>query len=76
MEIDHNAFPVIIRNAREQMCKAFKADEDFRQTYVANIAMLLHDRYDIIDWEKRNKAAEDIMDLIFCSQGGGEEHDS
>ena len=76
MTIDHDVFPVIIRNAREQMCKAFKTDEDFRRSYVDNIAMLLHDRYGIIDYEKRNKAANDIMELIFCSQGGGEEHDS
>ena len=58
---------VLIKNARRVMCEAFKHDEDFRQTYVDNIAMLLHDRYGIINWEERNNAAEDIMNLIFCS---------
>ena len=59
--------PRIIRNARTQLCKAFEDDEEFRQTYVANIAMLLHDKYGIVNWEQRNNAAEDILNLIFCS---------
>jgi hypothetical protein len=60
---------VIIENAREQMCRAFKEDEEFRQTYVANVAMLLFDKYGIINYEERNNAAEDIINLIFCSGG-------
>lgn len=58
---------VLIKHARKVMCEAFEHDEDFRRAYVDNIAMLLHDRYDIINYEKRNNAAEDIMKLIFCS---------
>lgn len=57
---------VIIENARRIMCREFEDDEDFRQTYIANIAMLLHDKYGIVNWEQRNQAAEDIMKLIFC----------
>lgn len=58
---------VIIENARRIMCREFEEDEDFRQTYIANIAMLLHDKYGIINYEERNNAAEDIFRLIFCS---------
>jgi hypothetical protein len=58
---------VLIENARRKMCEAFKEDEDFRRGYVDNIAMLLHDRYGITNYYERNKAAEDIMELIFCS---------
>lgn len=64
--------PKLIIDARRKMCQAFEEDEDFRQSYVANIAMLLHDRYGITNYEERNRAAEDIMNLIFCS---GEEVD-
>ena len=59
--------PILIQNARRKLCQAFEDDEDFRNAYVSNIAMLLHDRYGIINYEERNKAAEDIMNLIFCS---------
>ena len=57
----------IIENARKQLCRAFDENEDFRQTYVSNIAMLLSDKYGITNWEERNNAAEDILKLIFCS---------
>ena len=60
---------ILIVNARKVMCKAFNEIEGFRQVYIDNIAMLLHDRYDIINYEQRNKAAEDIMNLIFCDGG-------
>jgi len=40
-------------------------NKDLRIGYVANIAMLLHDRYGITDYETRNRAAEDILILIF-----------
>ena len=54
-----------IQKARKTMRDAFKKDEGFRQGYVANIAMLLHDRHGIIAYDKRNKAADEILELIF-----------
>lgn len=54
-----------IQKARNTIRRAFESDEHFKYGYVANIAMLLHDRYGITDYDKRNKAAEDILGLIF-----------
>lgn len=62
-----------IAKARKVMRDAFKKDEHFRYSYVANIAMLFHDRYGngnyITNHEKRNQAAEDILELIFKEEG-------
>ena len=55
-----------IKNARETMCKALEQDEGLKLGYVSNVAMLLHDRYGITDYDQRNQAAEDILKLIFC----------
>ena len=57
-----------IRLAREIFRKHFEKDEGFRTTYQANIAMLLNDRYGITDHETRNKAANDIMRVIFDAE--------
>ena len=54
-----------IEKARETMRDAFEKDPDFKMGYVANIAMLLHDRHGITNYDKRNAAAEDILELIF-----------
>ena len=54
-----------IKEARETMRKAFEEDEGFKEGYISNIAMLLHDKYGVTDHEKRNNAAEDILRLIF-----------
>ncbi len=51
--------------ARRTMREAFDADPDFFETYVANVAMLLHDRHGITEYEARNRAARDILGLIF-----------
>jgi len=56
-----------IKEARDSIAAAFKADPDFRRTYVDNIAMLLHDRYGIIDIDTRNQAGDDIVRLVFES---------
>ena len=53
-----------IANARKTMRTSFKNDKDFEQAYISNIAMLLHDRYNITA-ETRNKAAKEILQLIF-----------
>jgi hypothetical protein len=55
-----------IKNARETMCKALEQDEGLKLGYVSNVAMLLHDKYGITDYDQRNQAAEDILKLIFC----------
>jgi len=51
--------------ARQIFKDAFEDDEMFRFAYQSNIAMLLHDRYGITDWKKRNDAAIEIMAVIF-----------
>ena len=56
-----------IAEARKTIRDALEEDEGFRIGYVSNIAMLLHDRYGITDYKTRNKAAEDILKLIFYS---------
>jgi hypothetical protein len=57
-----------IRLARDIFRKHFEKDEGFRTTYQANIAMLLHDRYGITDHKTRNRAANDIMKVIFDAE--------
>lgn len=54
-----------IKDARETIWMAFEEDEHFKDGYISNIAMLLHDRYGITDYEERSRAAEDILRLIF-----------
>lgn len=54
-----------IKKARKTMRTAFDEDPDFKMSYIANIAMLLHDHHGITNYEKRNAAAEDILKLIF-----------
>ena len=54
--------------ARRIFKDRFEKDKDFRYGYQANIAMLLHDKYGIVDCEKRNEAANDIMKIIFDAE--------
>ncbi len=57
-------------SARRTMAMAFRDDPGpggIRDTYVANVAMLLHDRWDITDRDDRTRAANEILDLIFES---------
>ncbi len=56
-----------VKQARKTMNDAFKKDPQFRQGYVDNVAMLLYDRHGIKDYKKRNKAADEIIRLIFES---------
>jgi len=58
---------ITVADARRTIADAFKADPDFRRTYVDNIAMLLHDKYGITDMETRNQAGDDIVRLVFES---------
>ncbi len=54
-----------IKKARKTMRKAFEKDPYFAETYVANIAMLLHDKYGITNPKERHNAGTDILELIF-----------
>ena len=58
-----------IATARETMKDAFERDPGFKLAYVANIAMLLHDRHggDFKDYVIRNDTAEALLKLIFWS---------
>ncbi len=57
-----------VKDARKTMKAAFTADPDFKHAYVANVAMLLSDRHGITNHVKRDKAAEEIIDLIFMDK--------
>lgn len=54
--------------ARRQMAMALSEDDGLRQGYTANIAMLLSDKYGITDHDQRNRAAADILKLVFEHQ--------
>ena len=54
-----------IFSARSVMRTALENDPGFKEAYVSNVAMLLHDKYGITDSETRNAAAADILKLIF-----------
>ena len=54
-----------IQQACETMRRAFRKDSSFEYGYVSDIAMLLHDHYGITDQDTRNKAAREILQLIF-----------
>ena len=53
------------KRARKVMRKSLKKDGGLLVGYVSNIAMLLHDKYGITNYEKRNRAARDIIKLVF-----------
>ncbi len=57
------AIPFI--RARKRMAHALRSDEGLRIGFVANVAMLLHDRYGITEPETRDRAANEILNLIF-----------
>ncbi len=61
------AVVITIEKARKFIADAFEADPDWRRSYIDNVAMLLHDKYDIMDHKTRNVAADDILNLIFGS---------
>lgn len=59
--------------ARKIMAKELEDDPGLREAYRANIAMLLHDRFNRVNfknYEMRNGAAEEILKLIFSSSPG------
>lgn len=64
--VDDNPFAT----ARAFMAQTLADDEGLRIAYEANVAMLLHDRFnkaDFTDHATRNKAAQEILHLVFYS---------
>lgn len=57
-----------IKKARKVIRKAFEKDGELLVGYVSNIAMLLHDKGGITDYEKRNRLAKDILLLLFWQE--------
>ena len=54
-----------VQKARKMMKQELEKDEELRFAYQSNIAMLLHDKYGVPDFDKRNETANDILKLIF-----------
>lgn len=50
--------------ARKTIRDAFAEDEEFKQSYIANLAMLLYDELGL-EIEDRNRVSEKILKLIF-----------
>jgi len=57
-----------IAESRKVIRDALIKDKDLRWGYISNIAMLLHDRYGITNYNHRNRAASEILKLIFWSK--------
>jgi len=58
-----------IKKAREMMREELDKNKELKYGYQSNIAMLLYDRYGITDYKTRNKAANEILKLIFETKG-------
>jgi len=56
---------VTVGDARQAMARAFKADPDFRRTYVDNVACILMDRLEIRDKDIRDPVADEIIQMLF-----------
>ena len=54
-----------IKAARKAMAESLSMDPSLKWAYVSNIAMFLNDHYGITDYDKRNEAAEGILELLF-----------
>ena len=63
--VDRKGSTMTVNEVRAFMIEKFDEDSGFEEAYIANIAMLLHDRYGITDYNIRNKAGKDVLDLIF-----------
>lgn len=58
-----------MQKARKIMKQELERDQELRYGYQSNIAMLLHDRYDITGYEERNEAANEILKIVFEIKG-------
>ena len=54
-----------VRKSREIIWKAFMDDPEFHNSYVANIAVLLYDKFPGLGMERANKIAVEILARIF-----------
>ena len=68
METEDNK--IDIKEHRKAIRNAFEKDPDFKRAYIDNTAMFLHDRIpNNFKWRKdiskRNKIAEELLNLIF-----------
>jgi hypothetical protein len=56
-----------VPQARKAMRRAFDNSPGFKYAYVANIAMLLYDKYGgiFLDRKTREEAGEEILKLVF-----------
>lgn len=60
--------PKKIKKARRTIRRAFEEDPEFKQTYIANVAMYLHDEVHGLDMEVKNireSKAEKLIDMLF-----------
>ena len=57
------------QESREVIKQELERDEELRYTYQSNIAMLLHNKFDLTNFEERNEVANDILKLIFGLEG-------
>lgn len=56
---------ISVSGARKRMRDAFAHDSGFKQTYIANIAVMLFDEIGEPAYEDRNEIAEKILDRVF-----------
>jgi hypothetical protein len=59
--VDHIKMQQILRDFRYELA----ADPDLHRAWHDNIAMFIHDRCDITDYELRNKLAREFMHYFF-----------
>lgn len=57
--------PNTIQGARMTIWEALQNDPGLKEGYVSNIAMLIYDRLDGLEYKKRNDLANEILDLLF-----------
>lgn len=57
--------------ARRLMARTLRRDAGTYEAYRSDVAMLLRDRYGITDCETRNRAADDLLGLIFTERAQG-----
>jgi len=58
-----------IEKARKLFKEELEKDEELRWGYQSNIAMLLHDRFDLTNFEERNDVANAILKLMCDLEG-------
>ena len=58
---------ITFQEARNKMANELTIDEGLYLGYQSNIAMYLHDNWEIVTVHDRNKAAKELIDLIFNS---------